>query len=79
MVASRELQCSQRVASVEAAAPQFGQLRVCAAIAGNLPRAQRFRKLGVAAERGSARRSMNHRQRLTRQKNQSFNRINDLA
>jgi len=31
-VASRELQCSQRVASEEAAAPQLGQFNDCAAM-----------------------------------------------
>jgi len=35
-VASRELQCAQRVASVEVAAPQLGQLSVCAAITGGI-------------------------------------------
>ena len=44
IVARRELQWLHRVASVEAAAPQFGQLSVCAAIARNLPRTRRFRK-----------------------------------
>jgi len=48
MVASRELQWLQRVASVEAAAPQFGQLSVCAAMPFNSPRRISLRKFGLS-------------------------------
>jgi hypothetical protein len=43
-VASRELQCSQRVASEAAAAPQLGQFNDCAAMRKKLSARPTFRK-----------------------------------
>lgn len=43
-VASRELQCSQRVASEEAAAPQLGQFNAWAAMGEKFSAPRRFRK-----------------------------------
>jgi hypothetical protein len=47
-VASRELQCSQRVASEVVAAPQLGQFKACAAMRKKFSVRRSFRKRGVA-------------------------------
>lgn len=48
IVASRELQCSQRVDADEAAAPQLGQFKAFAAMRPTVPIPTRFRKSRVA-------------------------------
>jgi hypothetical protein len=51
-VASRELQCSQRVDSEEAAAPQLGQFNDCAAMREKFSARASFRKRRVVVGRG---------------------------